>query len=37
MLNVKQVGVKYHFLSLWYDMTREWTQVSQMIREQSTH
>ena len=21
MLNVKQGGIKYHFLSLWYDLT----------------
>ena len=33
MLSVKQVGIKYHFLSLWYDSTSDWTQVSRAIRE----
>ena len=28
MLSVKQGGIKYHFLSLWYDPTWDWTQVS---------
>ena len=28
MLSVKQVGIKYHFLSLWYDSTWDGTQVS---------
>ena len=37
MLSVKQVGIKYHFLSLWYDSTWDWTQVSQTISEHSTH
>ena len=23
MLSVKQGGIKYHFLSLWYDSTRD--------------
>ena len=27
MLSVKQGSIKYHFLSLWYDATWEWTQV----------
>ena len=27
MLSVKQGGIKYHFLSLWYDSTWDWTQV----------
>ena len=31
MLSVKQGGIKYHFLSLWYDSTWVWTQVSQTI------
>ena len=35
MLNVKQGGIKYHFLSLWYDSTGDWTQVSQAIGEHS--
>ena len=25
MLSVKQGGIKYHFLSLWYDLTKDWT------------
>ena len=25
MLSVKQGGIKYHFLSLWYDRTWDWT------------
>ncbi len=36
MQSVKLVGIKYHFLSLWYDSTRDWTQVSQAIGEHST-
>ena len=28
MLSVKQGGIKYYFLSLWYDSTWDWTQVS---------
>ena len=35
MLTVKQGGTKYHFLSLWYDLTWDWTQVSWTIGEQS--
>ena len=27
LLSVKQEGIKYHFLSLWYDATWDWTQV----------
>ena len=27
MLSVKQGGIKYHFLSLWYDSTWDWTPV----------
>ena len=34
MLSVKQGGIKYHFLSLWYDSTWDWTQVSWAIGEQ---
>ena len=37
LLSVKQGGIKYHFWSLWYDVTWNWTQVSQAIGEQSTH
>ena len=28
MLSAKQGDIKYHFLSLWYDLTRDWTPVS---------
>ena len=31
MLSVKQSGIKYHFLSLWYDSTRNWNPVSRTI------
>ena len=37
MLSVKQGGIKYHFLSLWYDATWDWTLVSRTIGEHSTH
>ena len=37
MLSVKQGGIKYHFLSLWYDWTWDWTPVSRTIGEHSTH
>ena len=37
MLSVKQDSIKYHFLSLWYDVTWDWTQVSWTIGEHSTH
>ena len=33
MLSVKQGGIKYHFLSLWYDSTWELTQFSRAIGE----
>ena len=33
MLNVKQGGIKYHFLSLWYDSTWDWTLVFRAISE----
>ena len=35
MLSVKQGGIKYHFLSLWYDSTWDLTQVSRTIGEHS--
>ena len=35
-LSVKQASIKYHFLSLWYDSTWDWTSVSQTIGEHST-
>ena len=31
MLSAKQGSIKYHFLSLWYDSTWDWTQVSRAI------
>ena len=37
MLSVKQGSIKYHFLSLWYDATWDWTQVSLVIGEYSNH
>ena len=37
MLSVKQDGIKYHFFSLWYDTTWDWTSVSQTIGKQSSH
>ena len=37
MLSVKQDGIKYHFLSFWYDSTWNWIQVSQAIGEHSNH
>ena len=33
MLSVKQGGIKYHFFSLWYYFTCDWTLVSQPIDE----
>ena len=36
MLSVKQGDIKYHFLSLWYDSTWDWTSVSRAIGEHST-
>ena len=37
MLRVKQGGIKYQFLSLWYDLTWYWTLISQAIGEHSNH
>ena len=37
ILSAKQGGIKYHFLSLWYDSTWDWTQVSLAIGENSSH
>ena len=31
LLSVKQGGIKYHFKSLWYDTTWDWTHISQAI------
>ena len=36
MLSVKQSGIKYHFLSLWYDSTWDWTPVSGTIGEHNS-
>ena len=33
VLSVKQGGTKYHFLSLWYDSTKDWTPISRIIGE----
>ena len=35
LLSVKQGGIKYHFLSLWNESTRDWTPVPWAIREHS--
>ena len=37
MLSVKQDDIKYHFLSLWYDSTWDWTPISRSIGEYSTY
>ena len=37
MLTVNQGGIKNHFLSLFYDLTWDWTPVSQSIGKHSTH
>ena len=37
MLSVKQGSINYHFLSLWYDSTKDWTQVFRAIGEDSKH
>ena len=37
MLSVKQGRIKYHFLSVSYDSTWDWTQVSRAIDEHSNH
>ena len=33
MMIVKQSGIMYHFLSLWYDSTWNWTPISRTIDE----
>ena len=35
--SVKQGGIKYHFLNLWYDSTGDGTQVSRVIGEHSNN
>ena len=37
MLSVKQGGIKYHFLSLWYDLTWDWISVSWATGKCSNH
>ena len=37
MLGVKQGGIRYHFLYLWYDSSWDSTPVSQIIGKHSTH
>ena len=34
MLSVKQGGIKYHILILWYDSTWDWTPVFRTIDKQ---
>ena len=37
MQSIKQGCMKYHFKSLWYDATWDWTRVSRTIGEHSTY
>ena len=37
MLSIKQGGIKYHLLNLWYDLTWDWTPVSWAMGKHSTH
>ena len=37
MLSVKQEDIKYHFLSLSYESTRDWTPVLRTIGQDSNH
>ena len=37
MLSVKQGGIMYHFLSLWYDSTWDWTPIFRTIGEHYDH
>ena len=37
MLSVKQGSIKYHFLSLWYDLTQDWIPVSRTIDKHFPH
>ena len=37
MLSVKQGGIKYHFLSLWYGSTGDWTLIPWAIGKYSNH
>ena len=36
MVSVKQGGIKYHFLSFWYDSTWDWSPVSRTLGEHPT-
>ena len=36
MMSVKQ-GVKYHFLSLWYDLNWDWIPVAWTIGKHANH
>ena len=36
LYSAKQGSIKYHFLSLWYDSTWDWTLVFQTIGKHST-
>ena len=37
LISVKQGGINYYFLSLWYDSTWDWTLVFGAIGQHSTH
>ena len=37
ILSAKQGSIKYHFFSLWYDSTWDWTSVTRTIGEHSNH
>ena len=37
MLRVKQSGIKFHFLCVWYDSTWDWNLVSKTTGEHSNH
>ena len=37
MLSAKQGGIKYHFFSLWYESTKDWTPISWTIAEYFTY
>ena len=37
MLCVKRGDIKYHFLSLWYELILDWTQVFRVLGEHSDH
>ena len=37
LLSVKQGGIRYHFLNLWYDSTWDWSKISWTIGEYHHH